>query len=385
MNEKTEKAIAPVILKTGNLNNRMRLGVFMLIGVMSFFMAFMLQIQGCSASNNINTKDKISSISFSPDGKKILFNRSLGEQPNLIHVYHLETGELSAYKPPEGEVWFYGRYSLDGKKITFTLVPLKPGGQYLDTNNAQIAVMDPDGKNVRKITNTTGYKRNPSFSYSGKKIIFVRSGLVWKKFESAHAGLDDVYEVDVDTGQETALTQYSFTSLMSPPIYFRDDNHFIFSSLLPSRFPGVPESEYNNKMEEMEKKYHDNRIYMIRRNDIAPLKPYVEFNKSSYYPVLSADGASFAFSAQAYKADGSGDWDRFFLYSPDGKHQCITDLRASSLTSAALSYDGKRLAMVYTPRDESASLGEKIIIYNVQDGKKRDITLPENPALIINQ
>ena len=92
-------------------------------------------------------------------------------------------------------------------------------GDKADPANWQIAIMDPDGKNVKKITNTPGLKIYPSFSHSGRKIIFARADVIR---ESGHtpAADYDVYEVDVETGRETRLTQFRF---------FRDVKTILFS------------------------------------------------------------------------------------------------------------------------------------------------------------
>jgi hypothetical protein len=172
---------------------------------------------------------------------------------------------------------------------------------------------------------------------------------------------------------------------MGTPAYFRDDEAFIFSAIDPARFPGSLENEYDKKMKEMKSKYRGNRIYMLKKTDLDTLKPYVEFNDHSYYPLLNGDGSVLVFCAQVYKPDGTADWDRFFLYSPDGKHQRLTDLRARSINSAALSYDGKNLAIVYTPRGSDSQDDRcKIVIYGVHDGTRRDLALPDQPSRLIN-
>lgn len=173
------------------------------IGVLSLLMFFTLADEGCT-SNKMHKRDNITSISFSPDGKKMLFNRHKDDVPGMIHVYNLETGELSAYDSGAGELWSSARYSNDGKKIVFISIPYNPDGFTLNIKGAQIAIMGPDGKNVKKITSSPGYKRAPSFSYSGKKIIFVRSEVTWQKGSRANAGRDDVYEFDMVTGRETS-------------------------------------------------------------------------------------------------------------------------------------------------------------------------------------
>jgi Tol biopolymer transport system component len=90
-------------------------------------------------------EDTISNVSFSHDGKKVVFDRCQNKGCQ-IQIYDLETGELAAYQSPKGERWTMGKYSYDGKRIAFSVFPIKSNDD-LDLGNMQIAVMDADGKN----------------------------------------------------------------------------------------------------------------------------------------------------------------------------------------------------------------------------------------------
>lgn len=104
-----------------------------------------LSVEGCT-----KMKDDvyINNISFSPDGKKILFDHRKGNDSLRINCYDLETASLSAYQPPKNEIWAMARYSFDGKKIVFLAIPVIDGKQ--DLQNTQIATMDSEGKNIKK-------------------------------------------------------------------------------------------------------------------------------------------------------------------------------------------------------------------------------------------
>ena len=344
---------------------------------------------GCTNANTDNGKqDLIREISFSPDGKKILFDRRNADDSNRIHVYNLATGELAVYQPPTGEKWFHARYSFDGKHIVFIV------SREEDPLNPQIAVMDPDGKNVRKITNTTGLKFSPSFSHSGKKVIFARPDVIRKSGRTPAADYDG-YEVDLETGRETRLTYFKFFG-MSKPYYFPDDKTFVFWGESPRAYPAIPDSDksYDVMMKvrkELQSKYRRNSIYVMQANE-KELKPYLvmpEYQKKykmyvavsecSRRPSLSADGSVLIFESTGYKPDGSAEGHQLYQYSADGNHRQITHLPLGSIWSQAVSSNGESMAIVYGEQTKN-----KIVIYQVKDGKSKEITLPDQPSRIIN-
>ena len=343
---------------------------------------------GCANNMDKGKQDFIKKISFSPDGKKILFDRRNADDSYRIHVYNLETGELAAYQSPKGEKWFHARYSFDGKRIVFIVSPEE------DSLNPQIAIMDPDGKNVRKITNTNGLKLAPSFSHSGSKIIFARADVIRKSGRTPAADYD-IYEVDVATGRETRLTYFKFFQI-TEPYYFPDDKTFVFWGENPRAYPAIPDSEKNiyimQKMhKELESKYKKNSIYVMQANakELKPylvmpeyqkkFKDYVAVSESSSRPSLSADGSTLIFMSIGYKPDGSAYGEQLYHYSADGNHWQITHLLLGSIWSQAVSPQGELVAIVYGEMTKN-----KIVICQVKDGKSREITLPDQPSRIIN-
>jgi|GEM_PF-440524 len=389
--------------------------------VLVFLFLLTLTIIGCATIDQ-GKDDGIGSISFSPDGKKLLFTRIKGDLPQMIYIYNMKTGELIAYKSPVGEMWDYPKYSFDGKHIVFVTIPLKiqhitgsffskktielsdlnnnspitikdpfknPSEIYMDFNNSQITVMDTDGRNVRKITNTLGSKMDPSFSHSGRKIIFAL------EHDPNIRGVasTDIYEVDVKTGQQTRLSQFSFL-WVSKPYYFPDDKMFIFEGRNFMDYPGIPgrpTTEYFLKVgkmrEEFHSKYGNNSIYVMQKDE-KELKLYIimpdypeKFPGSSpgdvysESPSLSADGSVLIFRARGYKPDGSGDdEDHLYQYSSDGNHRSITQI--TQYGNATVSPDGKLIAIIPVP--------SYIVIYQIKDGTSKKITLPDQPSRIIN-
>jgi Tol biopolymer transport system component len=370
------------------------------VQLLSVLMIFLIWTLAGGYDNFIKEKNavSISKISFSPDGKKIIFNCEKGYLPNMIHVYDLETKDLIAYQPPKGEYWSGARYSPDGSKIVFVTIPSGNYFKYSEHDKAQLAVMDTDGKNIRKITNTDSYKNDPSFSHSGRKIIFSRSDIIRKNERTPHAGFD-AYEVDVETGLETRLTHFKFIGVISNLYYFPDDKTFIFRGEYPTAYPAIPDSDGNDAVmdkirKELQSKYKYNSIYVMQANE-KELKPYLvmpEYQKkfkmyvgvseSSRDPSLSADGSVLVFMSIGYNPDGSAMGHQLYQYSADGNHRQITQFPfpSTSIQSHAVSPNGEFVAIV-----NSVQTTNKILLYQIKDGTTREITLPDQPSRIINR
>lgn len=351
-------------------------------------LAFVLLAGGCEAEKKEYVKDDyINYISFSPDGRKILFDRSKDKETRRLHVYDLEKKELSAYQPPDNEMWSMARYSYDGKKIVFTITPIVD--EYLKLDDIQIAVMDPNGKNLRKITNSKGVKIFPSFSHDRKKIIYARAGRI-RESGKTPASKYDIYEIDVTSGNESRLTRFEFYQVNSP-YYYPDDKTFIFSADDPGQYRGV-----SNDVKAMQKKnnelkllYKENTIYVMRGGE-ETLTPYIMFQDYSDSPLLSADGSRLLFRSRETISQ-KGFWYRYYLYSPDGKHKSIANNPEELMVNSAdVSPDGALLGVVYDMTWRGITFGVppwncKIVIYQIKNGTRQDILLPDKPSRIINQ
>ena len=301
----------------------------------------------------LEDKDAIQELSFSHDGKKVVFDRcrSVGCQ---IQVYNLETGELAAYQSPQNERWTMGKYSDDGKQIAFSVIPVKPNGG-LDLGNMQIAVMDADGKNYKKVTTGPGAKTSPTFSHNGKKILYAKAAYIREKGRTPAAQYD-AWEINLETGAETQLTfcKYFYMGYLS---YFPDDEHFIYWGDMPDEYEGVrmmDQSNFKNKMIELGKKgMNIIGVVVMKGKEIIP-NPYRNFPKDAFpqRPLISRDG-----SKMIYEKSQSG---KFYLYSDDGKHKLA--VHAGPSVSVAISPDGNLIAVI--PASSTT-----LHTYTVSDGK----------------
>jgi len=300
----------------------------------------------------LTTEDTISELSFSHDAKKVVFDRCSNEGCQ-IQVYDLETGELAAYQSPKNERWTMGKYSYDGKKFAFSVIPIKPkGGPEL--GEMQIAVMDANGKNFKKVTTGPGAKLYPTFSHNGKKILYACAARIREKGRTP-AGQYDAWEVNLETGVQTQLTFFNYYYL-GYLTYFPDDERFIFWGSMPSVFEGVgalDDSNFKNKMIELGKRGMSiSGIAVMKGKELIP-SPYSSFPKESFpqRPLLSNDGSVMIYE----KSHSAG---KYYLYSEDGKHRLVS--HSGSVHSVAISPDGQYFG---------SNFDDSVFIKRISDGK----------------
>jgi len=267
---------------------------------------------------------------------------------------NLETGELAAYKSPLMERWTMGKYSDDGKRITFSVIPIKLTGG-LDLGAMQIAVMDADGKNYKKVTTGPGAKLYPVFSHNGKKILYACAARIRKSGKTPAADYD-AWEIDLTTGKQTRLTYFEYF-YMGNLTYFPDDERFIYYGELPDLFDGVrlsgDQGGFEQKMVELAKKGMGiHAVVVMKGKELIP-QAYDFGDVVPGKPLLSKDG-----SILIYEKSPSGN---FYLYSADGNHRLVGG--GGSVNAAAISPDGELLAMI--------AVSEVLDIFTVKDGKKK--------------
>lgn len=104
---------------------------------------------------------------WSPDGTEIAYQTSV-ENGVVIEVDDLATGKEKVVTDPTG---YDGSpaWSPDGSQIAFST----------HTSGSAIAVMNPDGSNVKQLTQGSSYDDSPAWSPDGTQIAFQRNGQIW--------------------------------------------------------------------------------------------------------------------------------------------------------------------------------------------------------------
>jgi Tol biopolymer transport system component len=149
---------------------------------------------------------------FSPDAKSIIFQavpkkEGLGE--NDYQIYTLELGSKSPRMISTGKgACTCAFYRPDGKKIVFASShldpkvdepkpPKKERGYAWDFNeHMDIFEADPDGSNLKRLTEAKGYDAEGSYSADGKQIVFT----------SNRDGDLEIYVMNADGSSQRRLT-----------------------------------------------------------------------------------------------------------------------------------------------------------------------------------
>jgi len=100
--------------------------------------------------------------SFSPDDKRVAFTTT---RNGNFAIYSININRTNEIKLTQNIRAYMPDYSYDGTKIAFVS----------DSNNEnpEIYIMDSDGSNIQRLTNSKGEDVSPSFSPDNKKIAFV--------------------------------------------------------------------------------------------------------------------------------------------------------------------------------------------------------------------
>jgi Tol biopolymer transport system component len=277
---------------------------------------------------------------FSPDGRQLLLTYCTDRPVCRFGLFDLQRKTFSELAPQNpDQVWGSGSYSPDGARIAISVRRKSEEGRF-----AQIGILDAKTLKLTELSNSPTYKRAPSFSHDGKKIIFAQSN---RERQSGMTRFSDwdIYEINSDGKNERRLTVFEFFSV-TPPAYLPDDRRFIFSGDAPGRYVS-PSGDKGRQAYKAQ--FQDNEIFVLPLSGEQRLTPFFTNGEISDLPVISEDGTKIVYTTRTDKLDGVKTRFTYDLFLFDGKnHRRLTRLD-SLISDTVLSSDGSLVAVVIQP------------------------------------
>jgi hypothetical protein len=198
----------------------------------------------------------------------------------------------------------YPAWSPDGKQIAFE-------SNRNPTSKSQIYVMDVDGSNVRRLTNSDSDDFAPAWSPDGKRIAFV----------SSRDGNWQIYIMNADGSSPRRLTENSATDWQ--PAWSPDGKHIAFVSDRVRNFG----------------------IYVMTAEG-QDIRAVTDSKDDDYGPTWSPDGKRIAFMS---KRDGN--WDIYVIDADGMNLQNLTHSKSQDEYAPAWSPDGSQIAFLLRRSD----------------------------------
>jgi TolB protein len=235
-------------------------------------------------------------FSCSPDGRSIVYDS--GGSKSKIMVMNIDNRQELCLSGDDTETSNHNpTWSPDGTRIVFS-------SHNLTEKNSDIYVVDADGKNLTKLTDTSKCNEtDPDWSPDGTQIVFSSYNIT--------EGESNIYVMDSDGSNLTQLTN-TIERSEGLPVWFPDGTRIMFS---------------------------EHSLIYVMNADGSNQKRLVSLPVSS--PKLLPDGTKIIFSAIATKDTG------IFVINPDGTNRRILiSQRGRDYSEPAWSPDGSKIVFL---------------------------------------
>jgi Tol biopolymer transport system component len=311
-----------------------------------FLLLAILTLSGCNQQklSSGKIKHEIVSPTLAPDNSSVVFAMCDITGQCDIATYTISSKKISRTNPT-GQDCLAPIYSPDGKLLAFA------SGE---GDNRNIFVMNSDGSGLRQLTHTVNDKNlrengasvvringGPSFSSDGANIIFARSGVRRQRSMGGDMVSHwDLYELDVATGQEKRLTDYSYYRI-SRPYYLPAGKGFIFSGSGPKGTSLLGEMFTRN----------ENELLVMSVGQPTPHRPF-EHNTYAVEPTVSLDG-TIVFVSRSNEFDGvKGSYYYDLFIHKGGISKRLTTERFATIIQPFISFDGTLVVFLASKKQQ---------------------------------
>jgi dipeptidyl aminopeptidase/acylaminoacyl peptidase len=197
------------------------------------------------------------------------------------------------------------QFSPDGRRIAFVVTEhhLQKG-----KSNAEIYVMDADGKNLKQMTNNPAADDHPRWSPDGKSILFV----------STRNNGSQAWLIAADGGEGRQLTNIS--TGVGDPIWLPNGKHLIFSSDV---YPECGANDDCNSKIDKAASEGPLQAYLAGRLLYRHWTSWKEGKRSHIFALKIDNAAMIDLTPGDYDAPAFSLGETGFAISPDGKELCF--------------------------------------------------------------
>lgn len=273
---------------------------------------------------------------FSADGKKLIFQSTHGDvKCDQMFTMNVDGSDVRMISTGKGRTTC-GYFFPNGKKILYSSThladpqcPLPPdyskGYVWAVYSGYDIFTANPDGSNLKQLTNTPGYDAEATISQDGKKIVFT----------SLRNGDLDIYTMDANGKHVKQLTHE--LGYDGGPVFSPDGKWIAYRAYHPTTEKEI--ADYKELLKQNQIRPTTLELW-IMKSDGSDKRQITHLDAASFAPAFFPDGKRIIFSSNqgstggmgnfelyAINADGTGlerityspGFDGFPMFSLDGK------------------------------------------------------------------
>jgi TolB protein len=257
---------------------------------------------------------------FSADGKQLIFQSSHGDvKCDQIFTMNIDGSEMRMVSTGKGRTtcsYFYP----DGKKILYASThlasaecPPRPdfskGYVWAVYAGYDIFTANPDGSDLKQLTNTPGYDAEATISEDGKKIVFT----------SMRNGDLDVYSMDADGKHVKQLTHE--LGYDGGPVFSPDRKWIVYRANRPSSEKEVTEYKELLKQNQIRPTFLE---LWIMKADGSGKRQITNLGAASFGPAFFPDGRRIIFSSNQGSTGGMGNFELYAINADGTNLERIT-------------------------------------------------------------
>ena len=246
---------------------------------------------------------------FSADGKQLIFQSTHGDvKCDQMFTMNIDGSDVHMVSTGKGRTTC-GYFYPNGKKILYSSThladaecPPRPdyskGYVWAVYPGYDIFTANPDGSDLKQLTNTPGYDAEATISQGGKKIVFT----------SLRKGDLDIYTMDANGKHVKQLTHE--LGYDGGPVFSADGKWIVYRAYHPQT--GKEIADYKELLKQGQIRPTTLEIWMMKANG-SEKRQITHLNAASFAPAFFPDGKRIIFSSNQGSTGGMGNFELYAI------------------------------------------------------------------------